>query len=171
MAELEQVGLKADAKLENLEFLRAFMVGHGLSIEEVAGQVGVTRQALYSWFRCDDAKISAIENLFDVLGFRVSFGIKTSARHGKALVIEDPKGYVPTSAAEDNSVQSRCKRLAFMNKAMKARSLSQGRVAEAVGRTNVAVFSWFKQDDCLVSYAYKVAELCEAELVVGIERK
>ena len=55
--------------LVHLKFLTDFMEETGLTTAAVAELLGISRQAVYYWFKKDDVKISVIYKLFEVYGY------------------------------------------------------------------------------------------------------
>src|SRR5919206_5389681 len=51
--------------------LKAFRLGSGLSADEIAGRLGISRTALYRFEKGELAKIETLENLAELLGVSV----------------------------------------------------------------------------------------------------
>lgn len=143
-----------------LLFLREFLRSRYLSIEDAAEVIGITRQALTTWFVNDDVKLSLIEKLVTACGYKISYELQNPSRCGKALVQYAGRCKEPVKTGE---------RLAFLGNAMDRHGLTKTAVAERVGLTYIAVLGWFKHDDCLLSYVYQVAEMTGSELLVRFE--
>ena len=56
--------------LVHLKFLTDFMEETGLTTASVAELVGISRQAVYYWFKKDNVRISMIYKLFEAYGYR-----------------------------------------------------------------------------------------------------
>lgn len=151
-------------QVSNLKFLADFFKKTGLSTENAAEKVGITRQAVYYWFATDDAKISTIMNFIDKCGYTIDFSIvREDMLRGNAWVkIDvDPK--------EEQNIHEG--RLAFLDRAMKQNGLSKKTLARKIGLGESAIFYWFTKDDCMISHVYRIAEAEGLQVKIHIQPK
>ena len=59
----------------HLKFLIDFMEETGLTTASVAELVGISRQAVYYWFKKDNVRISMIYKLFEACGYKIEFDL------------------------------------------------------------------------------------------------
>ena len=62
-------------QVSNLKFLADFIKAEGLSLEQAAAKMDLSRQAVYYWFATDDAKISTILTFLDRCGYTIDFAL------------------------------------------------------------------------------------------------
>ena len=59
--------------LTHLKFLTDFMEETGLTIANIAELVGLSRQAVYYWFKKDEVRLSLIYKLFEAYNYNIEF--------------------------------------------------------------------------------------------------
>ena len=75
--------------LVHLKFLTDFMEETGLTTASVAELVGISRQAVYYWFKKDNVRISMIYKLFEAYGYKIEFDlIKERPTEGEPARVE-----------------------------------------------------------------------------------
>ena len=75
--------------LVHLKFLTDFMEETGLTTASVAELVGISRQAVYYWFKKDNVRISMIYKLFEAYGYRIEFDlVKERPTEGEPAMVE-----------------------------------------------------------------------------------
>lgn len=151
-------------QVSNLKFLADFIKAEGLSLEQAAAKMDLSRQAVYYWFATDDAKISTILTFLDRCGYTIDFALeRKETMRGNAWVKIDIR----------KKVHEGCKnvRLAFLEKALKAYGIRKKALARKMGLGDSAVFYWLKQDDCLISYIYRIAEAEGLDVKIHIQPK
>src|SRR5580698_2767430 len=123
--------------------LKAFRLGSGLSAEEIAQKLGISRTALYRFEKGELAKIETLENLADLLGVSVPTllgvgveyiasavsyfermrQIEETAEH--IIVLAGPISYVLSSEAFDRALGDILRESLPADLAAKDRALAQ----------------------------------------------
>ena len=131
----------------------------GLTTASVAELVGISRQAVYYWFKKDDVKISMIYNLFEAYGYKIEFDlIKERAADGEPARVE--------MAVERK--QTTGKRLEFLASALKRYNIYREDISPKMGIGNTTIYYWLSHDDVFISYIYQLAEVAGLRLSIKI---
>ena len=145
--------------LVHLKFLTDFMEETGLTTASVAELVGISRQAVYYWFKKDDVKISMIYNLFEAYGYKIEFDlIKERAADGEPARVE--------MAVERK--QTTGKRLEFLASALKRYNIYREDISPKMGIGNTTIYYWLSHDDVFISYIYQLAEVAGLKVSIKI---
>ena len=145
--------------LVHLKFLTDFMEETGLTTASIAELVGISRQAVYYWFKKDDVKISMIYNLFEAYGYKIEFDlIKERAADGEPARVE--------MAVERK--QTTGKRLEFLASALKRYNIYREDISPKMGIGNTTIYYWLSHDDVFISYIYQLAEVAGLRLSIKI---
>ena len=145
--------------LVHLKFLTDFMEETGLTTASVAELLGISRQAVYYWFKKDDVKISMIYNLFEAYGYKIEFDlIKERAADGEPARVE--------MAVERK--QTTGKRLEFLASALKRYNIYREDISPKMGIGNTTIYYWLSHDDVFISYIYQLAEVAGLRLSIKI---
>ena len=145
--------------LTHLKFLTDFMEETGLTTAAIAEMVGISRQAVYYWFKKDDVKISMIYNLFEAYGYKIEFDlIKERAADGEPARVE--------MAVERK--QTTGKRLEFLASALKRYNIYREDISPKMGIGNTTIYYWLSHDDVFISYIYQLAEVAGLRLSIKI---
>ena len=145
--------------LVHLKFMTDFMEEAGLTTASVAELVGISRQAVYYWFKKDDVKISMIYNLFEAYGYNIEFDlIKERPSEGEPARVE----------MEVQRKQTTGKRLEFLASALKRYNIYREDISPKMGIGNTTIYYWLSHDDVFISYIYKLAEVAGLKVVIKI---
>ena len=145
--------------LVHLKFLTDFMEETGLTTASVAELLGISRQAVYYWFKKDDVKISVIYKLFEVYGYKIEFDlIKERTSEGEPAKVE----------MQVQRKQKTGKRLEFLASALKRYNIYREDISPKMGIGNTTIYYWLSHDDVFISYIYKLAELAGLKVTIRI---
>jgi transcriptional regulator with XRE-family HTH domain len=145
--------------LVHLKFLTDFMEETGLTTASVAELLGISRQAVYYWFKKDDVKISVIYKLFEVYGYKIEFDlIKERTSEGEPAKVE----------MQVQRKQKTGKRLEFLASALKRYNIYREDISPKMGIVNTTIYYWLSHDDVFISYIYKLAELAGLKVTIRI---
>ena len=145
--------------LVHLKFLTDFMEETGLTTASVAELLGISRQAVYYWFKKDDVKISVIYKLFEVYGYKIEFDlIKERNSEGEPAKVE----------MQVQRKQKTGKRLEFLASALKRYNIYREDISPKMGIGNTTIYYWLSHDDVFISYIYKLAELAGLKVTIRI---
>lgn len=144
-------------ELKDLKFIEEFMKVNGLSTTMIAEQIGISRQSVYNWLKCDDMMISSIYALFESYGLKICFELNAAGETDSGMRIEG-KGFI-----------SKKKRLGFFENYIKRNGITREQVAQMSGLTKHTVNHWFQFDDCFFSYICRFAEKNGLELKYSVK--
>lgn len=145
-------------KARNLRFLVDFMKAAGVSTNQVAQLMGVSRQAVHHWFVKDDMKVSQIKRLFELCGYKIVF----------ALEKEEVRNNLPVRVTMSVINPAGPQRLAFLKNALDRYDVSRESLAARLNVGKTTLYNWFKSDDCFLSYVYAIAMAEDMKLDIRI---
>ena len=134
-------------KARNLRFLVDFMKAAGVTTNQTAQLMGVSRQAVHHWFVKDDMKVSQIQRLLELCGYRIEFELQ------KETAVSSLPVRVTMSVVNPAGPQ----RLAFLKTALDRHDVARDDLATRLGVGKATLYNWFKADDCFLSYVYAIA--------------
>ena len=135
-----------------------FMKAAGVSTNQVAQLMGVSRQAVHHWFVKDDMKVSQIKRLFELCGYKIVF----------ALEKEEARNNLPVRVTMSVVNPSGPLRLAFLKNALDRYDVSKESLAARLNVGKTTLYNWFKSDDCFLSYVYAIAMAEDMKLDIRI---
>jgi DNA-binding XRE family transcriptional regulator len=145
-------------KARNLRFLVDFMKAAGVTTNQAAQLMGVSRQAVHHWFVKDDMKVSQIQRLLELCGYRIEFELQ------KETAVSSLPVRVTMSVVNPSGPQ----RLAFLKTALDRHDVSRDDLATRLGVGKATLYNWFKADDCFLSYVYAIAVAEDMKLDIRI---
>ncbi|MBO5311317.1 MAG: helix-turn-helix domain-containing protein [Bacteroidales bacterium] len=145
-------------KARNLRFLVDFMKAAGVGTNQVAQLMGVSRQAVHHWFVKDDMKVSQIQRLFELCGYKIAFALE------KEVAADTLPVRVTMSVVNPAGPQ----RLAFLKNALDRYDVSRESLAARLNVGKTTLYNWFKSDDCFLSYVYAIAMAEDMKLDIRI---
>ena len=145
-------------KARNLRFLVDFMKAAGVTTNQAAQLMGVSRQAVHHWFVKDDMKVSQIQRLLELCGYRIEFELQ------KETAVSSLPVRVTMSVVNPSGPQ----RLAFLKNALDRHDVSRDDLATRLGVGKATLYNWFKADDCFLSYVYAIAVAEDMKLDIRI---
>ena len=146
-------------KARNLRFLVDFMKAAGVSTNQAAELMGVSRQAVWHWFAKDDMKLSQIYRLFELCGYRITFELDK----------ETPQNSLPVVVTMSVVNPAGLQRLGFLKAALDKHDITKESLAEKINVGKATLYNWFKSDDCFISYVYAIAVAEDMKLSIRIE--
>ena len=145
-------------KARNLRFLVDFMKAAGVTTNQAAQLMGVSRQAVHHWFVKDDMKVSQIQRLLELCGYRIEFELQ------KETAVSSLPVRVTMSVVNPAGPQ----RLAFLKNALDRHDVVRDDLAARLGVGKATLYNWFKADDCFLSYVYAIAVAEDMKLDIRI---
>ena len=146
-------------KARNLRFLVDFMKAAGVSTNQAAELMGVSRQAVWHWFAKDDMKLSQIYRFFELCGYRITFDLDK----------ETPQNSLPVVVTMSVVNPAGLQRLGFLKAALDKHDITKESLAEKINVGKATLYNWFKSDDCFISYVYAIAVAEDMKLSIRIE--
>ena len=145
--------------LVHLKFLTDFMEETGLTTASVAELVGISRQAVYYWFKKDNVRISMIYKLFEAYGYKIEFDlIKVRPTEGEPARVE----------MEVERESKTGKRLEFLASALKRYNIYREEISPKMGIGITTIYYWLSHDDVFISYIYQLAEVAGLKVSIKI---
>ena len=145
--------------LVHLKFLTDFMEETGLTTASVAELVGISRQAVYYWFKKDNVRISMIYKLFEAYGYKIDFDlIKDRPTEGEPAKVE----------MEVEREKKTGKKLEFLASALKRYNIYREDISPKMGIGNTTIYYWLSHDDVFISYIYQLAEVAGLRVSIKI---
>lgn len=145
--------------LVHLKFLIDFMEETGLTTASVAELVGISRQAVYYWFKKDNVRISMIYKLFEACGYKIEFDlIKARPTEGEPAMVEMKVEREKKSG----------KNLEFLASALKRYNINREEIQPKMGLGRTTIYYWLSHDDVFISYIYQLAEIAGLKVSIKI---
>ena len=144
---------KTKYELKNLRFLGEFMAATGLTTSSAGEKIGISQVSIYYWLKKDDAKLSAVMNLIEACGYRMTISIVSEDLESDNFSIE----LKPTESG---------KRLAFLADALK--DVDKEEVAKKIEMGYSTVYYWLEHDDINISYIYRIADAIGRKVKITI---
>lgn len=153
-------GRKGDwSKVSNLKFLVDFMDEMGLTTTSVAEKVGLSRQSVFYWLDKDEAKLSAVDNVFKAFGYKLTFDFEKIRTEGTASI---------TMNVRKEEEVSDGRLLSFLDNALNRYRIDRASVCEAIGIGKTTIYYWLTHDDIFVSYIFKIADAAGLKVKICI---
>ena len=130
-----------------LEFLRDLLHANGISFNEVARRLGVTRAAVDRWFKKDDIRLSTMKRICECCNYTFNLHLCRSA-----YVLDDPAPLIKRCAGKFERGH-----LLFLCEAMSRERITIRAIADRLGLSHTGVESWFKSNDMALSRVESVA--------------
>ena len=145
--------------LVHLKFMTDFMEETGLTTASVAELVGISRQAVYYWFKKDNVRISMIYKLFEAYGYKIEFD----------LIKERPTEGEPARVEMEVERESKTgKRLEFLASALKRYNIYREEISPKMGIGTTTIYYWLSHDAVFISYIYQLAEMAGLKVSIKI---
>lgn len=127
--------------LKNLKFLGEFMSALGLNTTTAGEKIGISQVAIYYWLKKDDARLSAVTNLIEACGYKISIELVADPVQDSndVIIIEKPHS----------------KKLSFLSEALADQDKEA--LAKKIGIGFSTIYYWFEHDDIYISYIYQIA--------------
>ena len=131
-----------------------------------------TAQALRAQLKKDDMKISRAKTIVGMTGYRLRLSFKDETK-----MIQKVEDYTLTLPAELSENLTRKKEaspyenLDFLHEFLQRRRISRRQLAQRIEVSPGAVETWFRADDCAISYLYRIKNSYDVELVFDIQTK
>lgn len=146
--------------LTHLKFLTDFMEETGLTTAAIAEMVGISRQAVYYWFKKDEVRLSMIYKLFKAYNYKIEFDfIKERPLEGEPARVE--------MEVEREKLPG-AKKLEFLASALKRYNISREDVQEKMNIGTTTIYYWLSHDDVFISYMYKFADVTGLKFAIRI---
>lgn len=138
--------------LKNLKFLGEFMSALGLNTTTAGEKIGISQVAIYYWLKKDDARLSAVTNLIEACGYKLTIELVSdpAADSNDVIIIEKPHS----------------KKLSFLVDALADQDKEA--LAKKIGIGFSTIYYWFEHDDIYVSYIYQIAEAIGKKVKITI---
>lgn len=138
--------------LKNLKFLGEFMSALGLNTTTAGEKIGISQVAIYYWLKKDDARLSAVTNLIEACGYKISIELvaEPDRDSNDVIIIEKPQS----------------KKLSFLAEALADQDKEA--LAKKIGIGFSTIYYWFEHDDIYVSYIYQIAEAIGKKVKITI---
>ena len=151
-------------QVENLKFLDRFIKMRKISKPQFAELIGMTKANVYHWFKVDDIMLKTLNNAFDKIGYDVVFSMDMPVRKGQEIInISIDEKDIPQEETR--------KSLAFLRRALYDNDIDQNALAKKLGIDVETIDYWFRQDNCFVSYFFRIAKYTGMKLKVDIKPK
>lgn len=162
----------------NLRFLLDFFMATGLtpnSFGKLTDNPKSTAQTVKDQLKKDDMKVSRAARIVSAAGFELKIELRE-----KAVTVTEPPEYtliLPERLQENlkrgilASQAELDKRLAFVKLFLSRNKISQRRLAKDLGLSAGSVETWFRSDDLLISYLFRIKEVYPVDIVFIISEK
>lgn len=147
----------------NLKFLDDFMKRMSISIQDIAKVMNISRQAVYYWFVHDDATLSKMQDLFDILGYDLVFSLTRDQEEDKQTNVQ-----IKMAMQEEPIFGPR---LDFLTKAIRIYKIRKTEVSAKMKISATTIYYWQTHDDCLISNLFEFARVAGLTLNISITPK
>lgn len=114
----------------------------GLTIANIAELVGLSRQAVYYWFKKDEVRLSLIYKLFEVYNYNIEFDfIRDRSTEGEPAKVE--------MEVERQKLPGG-KRLEFLASALKRYNIARDDVQPKMNVGTTTIYYWLSHDDVFI---------------------
>lgn len=153
----------------NLKFLLDLFDATGLTphtFAQLTPNPASTATALRLQLNKDDMKVSKARAIVDTVGYTldIRFTDKTPVQD------EDPS-YIVRLPSGIKKTESKYENLGFLMDFLKSHAVTQRGLADKIGMSPGAVFTWFKLDDIAISYLNKIKDAFDVNLEFNILTK
>ena len=146
-------------KTYNLKFLDLFLRKMKWSKPQFAQNIGMTKAAVYHWFKVDDIHLATLHNAFDKIGYEVIFSMEMPYTDENINIEIAPK---------DEQYTKPTKKLSFLRRALYDNDIDQHRLASKLGIDDETIDYWFRYDQCHIDYFFKIAKFTGMKLKIDI---
>ena len=146
----------------NLKFLDIFLKKMGWSIPEFASKIGMTKAAVYHWFKEDSMFLTTLHNALEKIGYEVIFSMKMPNREENINIEIDDRDM----RERDKKPK---KKLDFYHDALYNNDIDQHKLAKYLGRDVETIDYWFRHDNCQLHYIFKTAKYTGMKLKIDIK--
>lgn len=159
-----------DNGFRKLKFFEDFLALNGISYEEAAARISISRPTLSHWFAVDDTRLSLVQDVVKSAGY--DFKIYMTKEEGRQDVPEKVDIEDIISLPSENVIP---KRLSFLSFALKRYGIPKVELAERLGINYTTVRYWFQTDDITFGRLFDCAKVCglsiRFEITKQIEQK
>ena len=141
-----------------LAFLEHMINFSGKSLTEIGDAIGLTGSALSYIFLTGDTRLSLAERIASACGFSLSIEFRDPAYNAKILEY-------------DQRDRERYGRLGFISAALQYRGLSRAQLADMLGRDVSTARYWFRSEDIVLSYIYRIAKRLDLDVVITAKQR
>lgn len=145
--------------IRKLQFFDDFLSLEGLTHDNVASMLSVTRPTVSHWFLVDDTRLSIVQGVIESLGYTFSLSLEkdTDSRDRVDVIDLLPEGITP-------------KRLSFLAFALKRYGIGKYELAEKLNVNYTTIRYWFSTDDISFSWLHRVAEVLDLSIRITITK-
>lgn len=153
----------------NLKFLLDLFDATGLTphtFAQLTANPASTATALRLQLNKDDMKVSKARAIVDTVGYTldIRFTDKSPERD------EDPS-YIVRLPSGIKKAENKYENLGFLMDFLKSHAVTQRGLADKIGMSPGAVFTWFKLDDIAISYLNRIKDAFDVNLEFNILTK
>lgn len=147
------------ASVHKLQFFDDFLSLEGLTHDNVATMLSITRPTVSHWFKTDDTKLSFVQGIVESLGYSFSISLEkdTDSRDRVDVIDLLPDGITP-------------KRLSFLAFALKRYGIGKYDLAEKLNVNYTTIRYWFSTDDISFSWLHRIAEVLDLSIRITITK-
>ena len=122
-----------------------------------------TATALRLQLNKDDMKVSKARSIVDTIGYTLDIRFTD-----KIPTPDEDPSYIVHLPTEIKKHESKYENLGFLMDFLKTHGISQRGLAEKIGMSPGAVFTWFKLDDVAISYLNQIKDAFDVKLEFNI---
>ena len=148
----------------NLRFLDRFLKTMKWSKPQFAEKIGMTKANVYHWFKVDDIQLTTLNAAFEKIGYEVIFSMEMPRKRGEEIINI-------SLDEKDQPVQTSCKRLEFLRRALYDNDIDQNALSKKLGIDVETIDYWFRHDKCYISYFFSIAKYTGMKLKIDIRPK
>lgn len=150
----------------NLKFLLDLFDALGLTphtFAQLTPNPASTATALRLQLNKDDMKVSKARSIVDTIGYKLDIRFTDKVQPEQ----EDP-AYLVHLPSDIKKTENKYENLGFLMDFLKAHAVTQRGLADKIGMSPGAVFTWFKLDDIAISYLNRIKDVFDVNLEFSI---
>lgn len=157
---------KVAGNVKKMQFFNDFLALSGVTLEEAANMVSLTRSSIYHWMSSDNAKLSLVQDCMDGFGYKLEVFLTRED--------DEARGKVPVSIEDFIVIPGsvfKPKRLSFLTLALKRYDIGKTELAQKLGSNYTTIRYYFQTDDICIDKLFEIAEACGFSILFSIKKK
>lgn len=163
LSEQEKKGAVERASEKRLAVLHAFLRANFIAVRSLPAEL-VNANSFNTCLGKDDIRLSTLFKIFNYYNYRLKIYLQPKDREQAALY---RSLCVQVNKGDFNGEGE--KRMAFLRDYMSINNMTQIQIAKKLGIVHSTMINWFKVDDTMLSWVYKMAHIFDVDIYYIVE--